>query len=549
MRRFILAALVATIGLALITSSARAENPGLADFDLATELKLFAKNLKDLGRVVELCESALEKGLDEGNAKLATQLLTATLYERAKRYCVPIFDKKPPSRHWTRYREMALKDLKKALQSDEDQGWVHHLIARLSALPGGDRDQAVESADKAVQLLAGTKEAIKRERSKALVLRAGLRQVPEERLADLNEAIETDEHNFDALRARGVHFLSQEKYDQALADLKQVIDKNHDDIAALQACAEAFVAKKQYDEAIARLDAIVKLTPDSVVGYLLRARIHALREDTQAMLDDLSEVLKIDPHNVMALLMRARTYLAEDKTAEAKTDVERILESRPRSAQAVLLRSLILAKEENYAAAIVDLKRIARADPENLDLKMQLAVFYSADKRPSKAIELYTEILGADEKRFEALRGRADARLAIGKQAEAITDYEAALKLDEDDTGVLNNFAWVLATSPDDKLRDGNRALELAKKACELTEYKKPHILSTLAAAYAESGDFDSAVQWSTKALELGEGEEMKEELQKELDTFKAKKPMRELQQTEEPPEPEPPSEEDLFID
>ena len=65
----------------------------------------------------------------------------------------------------------------------------------------------------------------------------------------------------------------------------------------------------------------------------------------------------------------------------------------------------------------------------------------------------------------------------------------------------------MLATSPDDKLRNGSRAIELATKAAELTEYKAAYILSTLAAAYAETGDFQTAIKWSSKAVEIGDKE------------------------------------------
>ena len=61
-----------------------------------------------------------------------------------------------------------------------------------------------------------------------------------------------------------------------------------------------------------------------------------------------------------------------------------------------------------------------------------------------------------------------------------------------------------------------------------MTEYKLPHILSTLAAAYAETGDFDNAVKWSSKAVEIGD-KEHDEALKKELESYKAKKPWREL--------------------
>ena len=75
-----------------------------------------------------------------------------------------------------------------------------------------------------------------------------------------------------------------------------------------------------------------------------------------------------------------------------------------------------------------------------------------------------------------------------------------------------------MATSPSDGVRDGKRALEYGEKAARLSEYKAPYILSTLAAAYAESGDLDKAVEWSGKAVEIGaeEDHELLEQLKEE---------------------------------
>ena len=128
---------------------------------------------------------------------------------------------------------------------------------------------------------------------------------------------------------------------------------------------------------------------------------------------------------------------------------------------------------------------------------LQLGMLYTAQKKSTKAIEIYTALLADEPKAWQALRGRGDAYLNIGKHAAAIADYEQALKLQPKDDGVLNNLAWVLATSPDAKLRDGPKAIKLATQACEVTDYKAAHILSTLAAAYAETGDYQNAVKWS----------------------------------------------------
>jgi DNA phosphorothioation-dependent restriction protein DptG len=76
-----------------------------------------------------------------------------------------------------------------------------------------------------------------------------------------------------------------------------------------------------------------------------------------------------------------------------------------------------------------------------------------------------------------------------------------------------------------------------------VTKYEAPHILSTLAAGYAEAGDWETAIKWSSKAVELSEKadktvEDVSEQLKKELESYKAKKPWREKQNTEENKKP-----------
>ena len=159
------------------------------------------------------------------------------------------------------------------------------------------------------------------------------------------------------------------------------------------------------------------------------------------------------------------------------------------------------------------------------------------------------------------MRGRADAWLSSGKHKNAIADYEEALLLNEKllelqdaeglgelvrvDDGALNNLAWVLATSPKEELRDGERAIELAKKAAEATDYEEAHILSTMASGYAETGDFEKAIEWVEKAQELNviqsnkpdndkaRTDKQKASLAKELESYKKEEPWREIQDVE----------------
>ena len=85
-------------------------------------------------------------------------------------------------------------------------------------------------------------------------------------------------------------------------------------------------------------------------------------------------------------------------------------------------------------------------------------------------------------------------------------------------------MAWLLAACPDADLRDGARALVHAQKACELTEYKDCHCLASLAAAYAESGDFPAAAKWQQKAIEHVPQEQSSDELTSRLELYQSAK-------------------------
>jgi tetratricopeptide (TPR) repeat protein len=90
-----------------------------------------------------------------------------------------------------------------------------------------------------------------------------------------------------------------------------------------------------------------------------------------------------------------------------------------------------------------------------------------------------------------------------GRPESAVALYREALRRDPKNVEALNNLAWLLSTSADDKLRSGEEALKLAQQAAEATSRRDPRVLDTLAAAYAEAGQFEKAVQIGREAVEL----------------------------------------------
>ena len=512
-----------------LVGRAEAKNEGQADLDKATDTRLTASTLCDLAEVIRLLESAREKGLDEGNAQFGKQLLASTRIQRGLNVSQTIFGHSPPDPRWPQYRRLALGDLERALQINPNHTKALLAVAQLNLLPGGDLDRASKALDDVVRLSDDDPEL----RSQALVLRAAVADDADKKLADLGKAIEADPKNVTALRARAALLTDRGKDEAALRDLDAAIELDPDHAPTHLDRAVVLIQLERYDDALAGLERAHELAPESAIPWSRRAQVLGLQGKFDEALEALDQAFVLEPGNLGVLLLRASVLQELDQTDKALADVDRVLQIEPDLAPAIQLRVRLLAGSGKFGEAISQLEKLQEASPKDVAVALQLAMFYNAEDRPRKAIEIYTQILADAPDNGMALHGRGDAQLAIGRHAPAIADYEKAIKHLPDSPGLLNNFAWVLATSPNDKLRDGKRAIELATKACELTDYKMAHILSTLASAYAETGDFQTAKKWSEKAVELCD-EEQKEQLAEELESYRQKKPWRERQNTPE---------------
>jgi tetratricopeptide (TPR) repeat protein len=203
-------------------------------------------------------------------------------------------------------------------------------------------------------------------------------------------------------------------------------------------------------------------------------------------------------------------------------------EQNPRASEDPVDRGKEYAKKGQYDKAIREFSEAIRLDPKNADAYHQRGLAYDQQKEYDKAISDFTEAF-----RLEA--GESDHLLARGAvyehkkdYANAVSDYNQAIQVEADNDGAHDSLAWILATCPKDDVRDGKRAVELATRACKLRDWDDADSLDTLAAAHAETGNFDEAVKWEKKALGFEFGmKKNKKDGEARLKLYEAGKPYR----------------------
>ncbi|MDR3456652.1 MAG: hypothetical protein P4N60_04345 [Verrucomicrobiae bacterium] len=148
--------------------------------------------------------------------------------------------------------------------------------------------------------------------------------------------------------------------------------------------------------------------------------------------------------------------------------------------------------------------RVARTlSPDGLQIRRNLANLLTQQKQFAAAEVEYNSVIALEPTEYSAHLGYAGLLATQGRVEEEIVQLNRVVQLDPDSTEALNNLAWVLATTRADTLRDGNRAVNLAQHACELTKFEKTIFLGTLGAAYAEAGKFDNATATAQRACDL----------------------------------------------
>ena len=345
-----------------------------------------------------------------------------------------------------------------------------------------------------------------------------------------------------AFHERGVAWAEKRDYDRAIADYNEALrinplyafayyhrfiatrDKHGDagsntgrneaplppainpkDAAGYNKRGIGWAEKRDYDRAITDYNEALRLNPQYQFAYYNRGIAWRNKGDYDRAIADYNEAVRLNPKDADAYNNRGYAWSSKRDYDRAIADYNEALRLNPKDAKAYNNRGFAWSSKRDYDHAIADYNEALRLDPQYAFAYYNRGNAWRNKRDYDRAIADYSETLRINPRHALAYYNRGLARDNKSEYDRAIADYNEALRINPKHVGVNNSAAWLLATAPVAAVRNGARAVELARKAAELSESKDADILDTLAAAYAEAGVYSEAVRWQEKALEFPE--------------------------------------------
>lgn len=227
--------------------------------------------------------------------------------------------------------------------------------------------------------------------------------------------------------------------------------------------------KGEYDKAIAAYTEAIRLDSKYEHGYALRGFAWGKKGEYVKAIADFNEAIRLNPNNPSLYGARGIAWKEKGEYDNAIADYNQVLKLRPKDAVAYYVRGNTYHDKGEYDKAIAD----------------------------------YAQALAINPKFVKVYYNRGNAWLGNREYGKAIADFNEAVAINPKFAAAFNSLAWLQSTCPDKKYRDAKKAAENASKAYQLDGGKSWGYLDTLAAAYAENGEFEKAKEWQARAIEL----------------------------------------------
>ena len=323
-------------------------------------------------------------------------------------------------------------------------------------------------------------------------------------IAELNRAVELEPNDENNVFPRGCAYFHKGDFARAIEDFNFLDNAMRANLGSRTAYVYRYRGRCWFrlgkaDKALADFDEAIRLNPDLANAYSYRGELLVVMGENERALADLSRAIELDAEDAWPANARGCLYLMRGAADKAIADCNEAIRRDPKLSYAYQTRGAALLLKHDFAASLLDSTK---------------AIELSAHQRPWPFIN------------------RAIAWAVTEEYAKAIHDLETALDLapDHEDANLL--LAYLCAACVDARYRDARRAMQLATKACELTDWKDSTSLDVLSMAHAEAAEFAKAADCARQALAIAARDSdhpnRPEELKRRIELYRAGQPFRE---------------------
>ncbi len=355
---------------------------------------------------------------------------------------------------------------------------------------------------------------------------------PTDALAQYQKALQVNPLDPNIHNLIGVDLVKLGQPDDAIAHFQKAEQLDPKSVDAHWDLGTALVSKGQLNDAIVEFQKASDLLPQDPSVRLTLGKTLLDAGRFEEAIPQFERLLAANPNSAPANFYLARALADSGKVDAALPYVEKALAISPDNAEYNFTYGRFLIQKEKFAEAIPPLQKALAANPNSAPAHDYLGVALLSTNKPSEAFAEFQKAVNANPNLPSAQSDLGDAYFyVLGKPAEALQHWRKSLELDPNQPAVLNQVAWLLATSPDDSLRNGPEALADAIRAVQQTQGNEPETLDVLGAALAEVQRFPEAVQAATRAQALAtqaNNPQLAQALNARIALYQSGKPFRE---------------------
>ncbi|TDJ70440.1 MAG: tetratricopeptide repeat protein [Planctomycetota bacterium] len=298
----------------------------------------------------------------------------------------------------------------------------------------------------------------------------------------------------------GQAFVKLGDYERALPELLIAVELDPTSAGAHYDLGDAYQQSGEQAKARRHLELALELEPELAAAHVGMGNVLRAEGKPDLAAGEYTEALRLRPEYAEACFNLGLTFLDRNMPGRAIENLELALEHKPGWGIAHASLANLLMSLGRPEAAIEHFEGALAESPDDPDLRNDYGVALYQIGRNEDAREQYTEASGLQPQFFRPHINLGNLEFDGGDDAAALEHYEKALRLAPGLAEPAARLARFLATTPDEDLRDGPRAVELAKSASDIFGGENPRALDTLAAAYAAAGLFPMAVSTAYKA-------------------------------------------------